>query len=351
MNSANSKKVYIVIVNYEKWQDTIECLESIFRLNYPQFQVIVVDNASTNQSLQKIKNWANGLTPSFVNTHPTILSLTYPPVQKPISFLEYSQSDSENLYVSSINLSPLILIQSNNNGGFAAGNNIGLNFALSQTDCNYLWLLNNDTVVDPDALSHLVSKMESLYSQGKKIGILGSKLLYYQLPDMLQCAGGSTYNSWTAHTSMIGNMEKDAGQFDRPVHLDLVIGASMFFGKNFLLDVGLLCEDYFIYFEEQDWIERAKRKGWSLDYAWHAKIYHKEGSTIGASMGKVTRFSEFYWLRNKILFTKKFFSPIKVIAIYMTFILTLLNRLRRRQFDRISMILGILFNPDKTYHS
>lgn len=341
------KHVYIILVNYKRWQDTMACLESLFKQAYPSFTVIVVDNDSQNQSLEHLQAWALGKECLSETPIKSLAHLVTPPAPKPIAFKLYSEQEAE-LTFGKIDDERLIFIQSLQNRGFAAGNNIALRYALQKLNCDYLWILNNDTLVMPDALHRLVEHLEN---SDKKIGMLGAKIRYYHMPNRLQCAGGAIYNRWTAHAQMRGNGEFDNGQYDCPQpDLDLIVGASIFSPKAFIQEVGLMSEDYFIYFEEQDWAARARQKGWLLDYESKAVVYHKEGATIGAnSHSQSSFFSQFYWLRNKLLFTRKFGSPINVIVIYIGFLFNLAKRLLEGEFYRFGVLSRLLLNPSMTF--
>ena len=147
-------KVAIIILNWNGWEDTIECLESVFRISYPNHKVIVVDNGSTDSSMEKIKNWADGklevLTPGPAHH---LYHLSHPPVKKPIPYVYYTREEAEkggNFTIEEkITLPyPLILIQTDENLGFAGGNNVGIKYTLCNKNIDYLLLLNNDIVVD-----------------------------------------------------------------------------------------------------------------------------------------------------------------------------------------------------------
>jgi GT2 family glycosyltransferase len=344
-----SKHVYIILVNYQRWEETIECLESLFKQSYSNYTIIVVDNASPNQSMKNLLKWANGEIALPKDERNSLFGLTRPVSKKPVSYSLFNQQETLRA-----NPEPpeekLIFIQAQENRGFAAGNNIALRYALQKLNADYFWILNNDTVVEPEALSHLVRHLETS-EKTQKTGLLGCKVRYYHNPNLLQCAGGATYNFWTAHCKMRGNGELDKGQYDKPQpDLQLIIGASIFVSRLFIQDVGQMCEDYFIYFEEQDWAERARRKGWLLDYEWRAVIYHKEGATIGAGAHtQPSFFSQFYWLRNKLLFTRKFGSPFNVMVIYAGFFLNLAKRAFKGELHRFFVLSQLLFNPMKAF--
>ncbi len=344
-------KAYIIIVNYNGWKDTIECLESVFKLEYNNFQVIVIDNCSLNGSFEKIKAWTLGNISVTVN-NPALQSLSMPPIAKPLPFSEYTQAEAEANSSVIPDPNPLILIQAYQNGGFSHGNNIGLRFALTKKDFDYVWLLNNDTVTDSGALHHLTNRMNAYQQAGKKVGLIGGKVLYYDEPDVLQCVSGGTYNKWIAIPTPVGNNQKDNGQFDvEEVNTYLIMGACTLISRAFLEEVGLLGEDYFLYFEEQDLAERGRRKGnWQLGYAWQSKVYHKDGSSTGGSKDKTktSKLSDYYYSRSKILFTKKFYS-FCLPTVYLSFIPIMINRMRRGKMNHIPLLLKLLLNPSKKF--
>lgn len=285
-----SPKVYIVVLNYNGAKDTIPCLESLEELNYENFEVIVIDNASTNNSSTLIKQWL-------------------------------AQKEAFNFY----------FIQSPQNGGYAAGNNIGIRYALQRGDMQYVWILNNDTIVDPDALIELVHKMESDVS----IGICGSKLIYEWDRTRIQGYGG-TYNKYIGRNGVI----KDPRNISK---MDYVIGASMFMSKRFIEEVGLFCEDYFLYYEELDFSERMRGK-FHMDCAVNSIVYHKEGGSIGSNgvnAKKTSLLSDYYLIRNRIVFTKKF-HPFCLPGVYTGLLYAILRRVARRQYGRGWMILKLM---------
>lgn len=340
----SSPEVYIVVLNYNGWQDTIECLETLKRLVYTNYRIVIVDNNSKDNSIQYIQEWTAGKRPVELEQQNPLRHLSYPNIAKPLS-LEVYKADN---YINSDSISEnneVVLIHSDINLGFAGGNNIALKYILNKGCADYVWLLNNDTVVEPDSLSFMLDRYKR--QTDKKIGIVGCKLMYYHDPSIIQCIAGSYYNKWLGYSKQIGNYEKDRGQFDsKPLHPDLINGASMLVSLPFLKTVGLLNEEYFLYFEEQDWAERAKNHKFLFAYADQAVIYHKEGMAIGGGQRRGnSRFSDFYFTRSKLLFTERYFNKWTLFSVRMSLILTIINRLRRGQFDRISMIINIIKDP------
>ncbi len=301
----------VIVLNWNGWKDTIECLESLFRSNHPDFRVVVCDNASTDGSLEKIKEWARGDLLADCAA-PELSRLVSPPLPKPLSFRELSRDEAESEIT--YDESHLILIQNGANLGFAGGCNVGLRFALGDTHCQYFWLLNNDTVVEPDALSSMLHLMH----QRPELGLCGSLNVSYYHPNEVQAQGGKPYCKWTGrvHTPAVCTVEQ---VHLHPAPMDFVSGASMLASRAFLEAVGLMEESYFLYYEEMDWAMRAKGR-FSLGYSADSVIYHKEGATIGSHLNRNKRslLSDDYLSRNRVLFTKRFFPwalPTVLIAV------------------------------------
>jgi GT2 family glycosyltransferase len=345
------KKVYIIILNYNGWRDTLECLESVLRSSYAPYQVIVIDNHSPDRSLDYIARWAEGHVDVWTEPANPLRQLSFPPVEKPLPYISYSRKEAEGGGDARLEAathsrrpsSPLIFVQTGENLGYAGGNNVGIRYALAKADFDHIWILNNDTVVHRDALRNVVSKAEALGRERQKTGMVGSKLLYYDSPSSINGIGGS-YNKWFSLPAQIGMLEEDEGQYDgEDVKIDYVMGSSVLVSREFLRDVGLLCEDYFLYYEEVDWAERGRRKAWGLSYSAQSRVYHKEGAATGVDKDpkKKSQFSDYYLLRNKIRLTKKFYRRY-LWSVYLGFIPSILRRLKRGQPERVLMLLRIL---------
>ena len=327
-------KVLVVLVNHKGHKDTVECLESVLKSDYSNFSVVVVDNSGDNTSINYIQDWAQGRV-AAETMHP---DLVYPPVNKPLKLSIVGDSDFRGEFIESIT------ILSAPNRGFAAANNVALRLALHQ-DFDFFWLLNNDTVVSHNAPSELVQAASSQ----DDVGILGSKLLLYHNPSVLQGVGGN-YNKWVGKVHEIGAFEQDRHQWDQKnFRMDYVIGASMFVSKNFLSSVGLMNEDFFLYYEELDWALRAKEKGWRLVFVPASKVYHKGGASINKSAVKGNSLlSDFYAVRNRILITRKFF-PYALITLYPSFLMFIWNRIKLKQYARIGLMLRIIMHPKRQF--
>lgn len=346
-SSPESPEVYIVIVNFNGWQHTIECLESVFRLNYPRYRVVVIDNHSTDNSPEYLLAWAGEKLNVWTPPENPLRELSHPPVPKPIPVQTLNEAEVRGGQRTSPsargNACKLYLIRCLKNHGFAGGNNLGIRLALQDARCQFIWILNNDTVVEADSLRYLVEWL--LRERDEKIGIVGSKLLYYHSPRLIQGIGGE-YHPYLASIRHLGGMKPDNGQYDRDdLNPDYPIAASMLVCRKFIEDVGLMSEEYFLFFEELDWVMRARPLGWQFSYCWKSRVYHKEGQTIGAGLlnTEKSEIADYFWLRNRILFTRKYF-PRALGAVYLSYLVVIFRRLLRRQWKRIPTIIKIIFS-------
>jgi len=336
------KKVYILLLNWNGWRDSIECLESIFRNEHSNYQVILCDNDSRDGSLEHVKAWADRHMDVAVALDNPLHHISFPPIPKPIVYAQYNRQQAEAGGCPASRDAQLILIQTGSNLGFAGGNNVGLRYALSRADFSYIWLLNNDTVILPNTLTRLLSRAK----QDSNIGICGSSLRYYYAPNQYQCFGGASYNKWLGTVRLVGGgmqvgEEIECNQVETA--MDYVMGASMLVSFEFLQTVGLMEEGYFLYFEELDWAVRCKGK-FLIAYAPNSIVFHKEGASIGTknSTSRSKRFlSEYYFTRNKLVFTKKHY-PYALPTLYFGILIAVFVRLLRGQLSRAITLIKVL---------
>jgi GT2 family glycosyltransferase len=179
---------------------------------------------------------------------------------------------------------------------------------------DHVWVLNNDTRVSHDALTHLVLRVQ----EDPTIGICGSTLVYAGARDMLQALAGASYNPRCARSRAIGAFQPvesvpvDPSRVERD--LAYVNGAAMFVTRAFLERVGLMDETYFLYSEEHDWAHRG-RSSFRLGYAPQSVVYHRQGATIGTNPSGGSDLSLFYLYRSKVLFTKRHYARYLLTAI------------------------------------
>ena len=327
--AAKPGRVYVVLLNWNGWRDTIECLESVLRLEGQECVAVVCDNASGDGSLAKIEAWSRGELVAAVTPF-----LPQPPVAKPIPSLRHSRSEAEAGPVQS---APLVLIDTGANLGFAGGCNVGIRYALTRPDCSHVWLLNNDTVVPPEALRAMVA----LCDANPGVGICGSQVRYYDKPEMVQTFGG-LLNPWFCTTHSIACGAAASTVTAAPTRLDYVPGASMLVTRDFLQQVGLMSERYFLYFEEVDWAERGKGK-FELAVALASVVYHRGAASIGSpsELGERGVRSEYFLLRGRVLFARKFYRR-HLLVVYLSLLGSVYKRLRRGQWLRARVALSAL---------
>jgi GT2 family glycosyltransferase len=239
--------VSIITINYNQLQLTLDLLKSLKKVTYPEVEVIVVDNASTQDPASVIRS-------------------EYPEVK---------------VLVSKTNL------------GFAGGNNLGIKEAKGK----HLLFLNNDTEVDPGFLEPLVE----LFETNPTAGAASSKILYFNSEETIQYAGSTRINPFTGRNKRLGHLEKDQGQHDILRETDLAHGAAMMVPRQVIDKVGMMPEFFFLYYEEVDWCESIKRGGYKIFYVPASKVYHKESMSIG----KKSTLKTYYMTRNRLLFMRR----------------------------------------------
>ncbi len=280
-------EVSIIILNWNGWKDTVECLESLYQNKYDNYSVILVDNDSDDNSLQKIKGYCNGemkISSELVK---------YQISNKPINIVEINQDElDKKIKVTGKNL---ILIKNEQNQGFAKGNNTGIRFALKNFNPDYFLLLNNDTVQDPKFLIELIKAVES----NEKFGFAGPKTYLYDDKDIIQAAGGGNIDFLRGESREAAFMEKDTGKFDKNSQLDYVGGSCLLVKKEVIENIGLLDEAYFMYWEDVDWCFTGREAGYKSIYSFKSKIWHKYGTS------SQNYFKTYYHNRNRIYFMKK----------------------------------------------
>lgn len=216
-------KVCTIILNWNGWRDTAACVSSLRQLRHQNQHTIVVDNGSTDRSVSHLRAEFPGLS----------------------------------------------IIETGSNLGFAAGCNVGIRRAL-EMGADFVWLLNNDTIVDPEALQCLVSKAQ----RDRRIAAVGSAIYFMEEPHRLQAWGGGRVNFWLGRSR----------HFLAPVRddtVDYITGASMLVSRAALESVGLLDEQFFMYWEDADFCFRLRKAKWKLAVAGDSKIWHKESASVG----------------------------------------------------------------------
>ncbi len=217
----------------------------------------------------------------------------------------------------------LSLIQNTRNNGYAGGNNYGIKFAMQNFEYDYYWVLNNDTIVPEKSFFEL----REFALNHPDLELIGTVQVFYEKPNIVQTAGGRYYAQFGICTDILKNhpVSSIPHKLER---LDYPSGASLLIKKSFLEKVGLLNEQYFLYFEEIDWLNRArkiyKNKFW--DICTNCVILHKEGGTDKNQGRSISILSEYYFHRNRILITALYYPQFQFTVLLLLFV-SVLKRL------------------------
>ncbi|MBR76464.1 MAG: glycosyl transferase family 2 [Flavobacteriales bacterium] len=317
------EKVYVTIVTYNSFSETIECLESVFAQDYSNFQIILIDNASDDNSVSEIIKWCNGKS-NPINTKFPSLVLSSHDKKKDYIFLQ----EEELLFKKHNN--KLIFVQSKKNNGFAAGNNVGIKYILQNDPKSFCWMLNNDTVVKRNSLLKLVQ-----FQKKNSLGLTGSVLYHYEKKDIVQAVGGKV-NKFFGTTSHITNKYVNK--------IDYVIGASCLISPKVLNSVGLLNEDYFLYYEDVDYSYKIKNQGYKIGFSVESIVYHKIGVSTGAN--KIAKHRkddiDLLMLKNRIKFYNRYIKGF--FGLYIGFMIVIILRFFRGKFYMLKSIISLLIN-------
>lgn len=242
-------KVYIIILNWNNWEDTIECLHSVFAMDYSNFEVIVIDNASENDSIEKLKS-------------------AFPDLR---------------------------IIKNSVNNGFTGGNNLAIAWAMEH-GADYVWLLNNDTVVQSDALTHCVARAEV----DPEVGLVTPVVFFHEAPDVIQHCG--SYVDWS-NLSVVYAKDLDqalAWEFEQASSFCLW-GTALLIKRAVIESIGVLDERLFAYWEDTDYSIRACRAGFRNAIAPAARIYHKTPYNPASQRRRSPHYF-YYYCRNEHYF-------------------------------------------------
>lgn len=293
MMSNDSKAIGTVILNYKRWKETIACLESVMTSSPPPAWIVIVDNASNNESVVKFREWGTKNIASKADNATHLAGAT-----QFDNFIDYDHESSELPPPASI-----ILLRLPQNKGYAAGNNAGIRLLL-QCGADAVWILNNDTVVEKNALKAMQKRLFST----ERPGLCGSLIIYLGT-NTVQCRGGGRTTPWTGLSNLDGYKftvsEALADTSDAvEKRINFIYGASVMASRAFIESVGLMDERYFLYCEEQDWAYSATGR-FDLAYAPEAVVYHKEGVSTGFSSKQTNLKSLYYLTRSRLLLTAK----------------------------------------------
>ncbi len=261
----------VILVNYNGWKDTLDCLDSHRAVTGPEHLIVVVDNGSADGSAEQIVRWAER------NGWP----------------LERTGSGKTPVPTRA----RMVLIETGDNLGFSGGNNAGIRCALSR-GADTVVLLNNDTVVSPDYLSRLLEAF-----QDPDVGIAGGKILYNDRPDRLWLAGGGAIFLPTADTFHPSMNRPDGPRVSRSRDIGYCTGCLLAVRREVIDRIGLLDEKFFLYYEDCDYSLRARRAGYRIRYQPLSVIRHKVSATVRG--GRHSAGVLYYHTRNKLYFSIK----------------------------------------------
>lgn len=336
-----NNEIYIILVNHSSSEDTIECLESILKQDYNNYQVIVIDNSKSVEHLNKIKKWSDGnYNEKIITEFPEIV---YPLSKNPVS----SALVTEDNFFNSKLKEKLLLVKAINNNGFAAANNIGLKYIKKfAEESSLIWLLNNDTIIEHDSVKNIHSQIQ-YYGDLKDKILFGTPLIEYYQPNKIQAIGGK-YNRFFSLTSHVGeglpiNTKINIEEFN----VDYPVGASIVISKKMLSEIGFMNEDYFLFFEELDWVLKLKKINGKIEILNIFGVYHKQGNstktkTINSKFK--SEFIDLLYIKNRILFTRLYYKRYLISVIIFILTVTSAKRILAGNYKRAFKIYKLVLN-------
>ncbi|MDO4536181.1 MAG: glycosyltransferase family 2 protein [Clostridium perfringens] len=245
-----NNKIGIILVNYNGAKYNKECIDSIKNSTYKNYEIIVVDNASQDNSVELLKK------------------------------------DYEDLTI----------IESKENLGFSGGNNLGIDYGL-KNNCEFILLLNNDTKIENNMLENMIN-----VSIENNKAVISPKIYYYDNKEIIWSAGAKMF--WKRGIpAQNGINEIDTGRYDLLDEVDIATGCCLLIHKDIVKKVGLLSLEYFLYYEDTDYIMRIKEKGFKVLYDPTSIMYHKVSASTG---GEESENYIYYNTRNRLIFNNKF---------------------------------------------
>lgn len=327
---AGAAPVSILVLNWNGWRDTIECLESVLHLDYPSWNAVVCDNASTDDSIARIREWASGARDVGFEGPEPLRHLVAPQAKRPIGVTELSREQAERGEAAFAHRG-LVIVRNSENSGFAAGNNVGLRHIQSVGVARYVWILNNDTVVAPSSLTKLVSTAAST----ERVGAVGATIYEYFAPTDVQHAAGGGFGPWHSlgtTPKSVGSRASAAGGVEADI--DYITGASVLIPLETIARVGLISDEYFMYGEDVDYSLRIRQAGLKLLYAAAAQVWHKGGAAIGHGSPR----HDYYAVRNALHLVAKYHPRMTPLSLTYLFYRVVLPKLARGQWSRLAIV-------------
>lgn len=290
--------VYVIILTWNQYDLTVSCIRSFFDINYTNYRIAVVDNGSTDNTIEKLKK-------EFGNE------------------LDYI-SNGENL-------------------GYAGGNNVGIRYALKQ-GADYVLVVNNDTTVASDFLTPMIQRAES----NPMLGVVTPKIYYMYEPQKIWAVGGRI-NWWLNQARNYGQGQLDTGQFCNPEKVDYATGCALLAKREVWEKIGLLDERFFIYYEDTDWCIRARESGYQIWYEPQSIMWHVAGAAYNieatnAKKQNISPFRVYLGTRNNLWFIRCRAKGVKkLFALFAYFVRKVLLRLVKYTLTAQWKIVGELW--------
>ena len=279
-------KVSIIVLTWNNYQDTKECLTSLKNLDYDNYSVVLIDNGSTDDSFERLKN-------------------------------EFQRSK-------------FIFIKNKKNLGYAGGTNIGIKYSLEKLNPDFVWILNNDIVIALDSLKILVEAL----NKNSDIGVAGPTIYWSGTKGIME----QYYylNLWLGRFLVKTNLDENEIIKIKNKMGKYIGGAAVFLRKEALEEIGLIPEEYFMYDEDAPWQENLRKTSWQLMYVGPAKVWHKKAISSG---GKKTIMPDYYDSRNFLYFIKKYYPFWLLYEILMSMVNKIMPKILRGEWIRLKYVL------------
>lgn len=294
------EEVAIITLNWNNWQDSEKLLVSVLNLDYQRFRLFFVDNGSTDGSVERLEDF-------LINNK-----------------VQYSKIDTNTVYKGDCKV---YIVQNYENLGYTGGINSALRIVFNTDNFKYIWILNNDTILEKNTLNLIIECFNRYKQKGLRVGAVGTKMLHFDMT--LQTFCGSKIFKLLGNSVFV----------DKHTDIDYISGASLFAEVDTLKEIGLFDERFFLYWDDADLGIRFKKAGYMLLCCSEAVVYHKEGGTAG----RINQLNDYYWVRNGLLFTKKHYPYLlPIVILSYIFKYAILRTFRRQPNNLNSLFSGIV---------
>lgn len=333
----NSKKpkIAIILLNWNGWQDTIECLDTIFQSDYDNYRVILLDNDSKNDSLNNIRLWSTG---NILSNKSVKQNIEIIEVQEGNLSADYCRI--EDLLKSKKSNQAILLIKNNKNHGFAKGNNIGIRFALD--NCyEKIILLNNDTVIEADTLTKLIEFMDK-----EKIEVVTPNIYYYDPPGMIWNSGGRL-TKFGSRKYFNDDMNIDRQLFNgKHQDVSFITGCALMVDSAVFKRIGILTENFFFGEEDYEFSMRLQKNKIRAACVLDAIIFHKVSRSSAVLLDNKKRSADVIHFLNRYVNLKnhynRFYWYIWAV-LSMVFIVILLKTKRKYTINDLYRFISYIF--------